>query len=266
MDNVVDRTAYPLPEQEQEAKAKRRMGLGVTGLANALEFLGYKYGTPEFIQMTEVLLEDLALYCYLASVQLAKEKGSFPLLDREKFIQSGFMQRMPDIVKQEILEHGIRNSHLTSIAPTGTISLTADNVSGGIEPPFTLEYDRTIQTFDGPRVERVKDYAFGKWGIRGATSDQISAQAHVDVLTAAQKWVDSACSKTCNVGDHVTYAEFKDLYIQGYKAGAKGMTTFRAAGKRFGILQAAPLEEDADEEGIQACTIDLTTGIKSCSD
>jgi ribonucleoside-diphosphate reductase alpha chain len=266
MDNVVDRTNYPLPEQEAEAKAKRRMGLGVTGLANALEFMGYRYGSPKFLQVTEMILEELAVRTYSASIDLAMEKGPFPLLDREKFIESGFMKRMPDAVKQDILRHGIRNSHLTSIAPTGTISLTADNVSGAIEPPYTLGYSRTIQTFDGPKIEKVQDYAYRYWGIEGATADEISAQEHVAVLASAQKWVDSACSKTCNVGAHVTYDEFKDLYIQGYKSGAKGMTTFRAAGKRFGILQAEPLEDEADEEAVQACTIDPTTGIKSCSD
>jgi ribonucleoside-diphosphate reductase alpha chain len=265
MDNVIDRTNYPLEAQKIEAVQKRRMGLGVTGMANALEMMGYPYGTNEYIGMQDAILEALAIEAYKASIELAMEKGEFPLLDREQFIESGFMQRMPEWLRDAVLEHGIRNSHLLSIAPTGTISITADNVSSGIEPPYTLGYERTIQTFDGPKVEQVQDYAYKFHGVRGRTSDSISAQDHVAVLTNAQKWVDSAVSKTCNVGDHVTYAEFKDLYIQGYEGGAKGMTTFRAAGKRFGILNATEVEAD-DEPKAEACFIDPVTGVSTCGD
>jgi len=268
MDNVIDRTNYPLKEQEDEAKAKRRMGLGVTGMANALEMLGYRYGSKEYLFHQDMILRMLAEEAYFTSIGMAVHKGSFPLLDREKFIESGFMRRMPERLRQAVLRCGIRNSHLLSIAPTGTISITADNVSSGIEPPYTLGYDRTIQTFDGPKVEHVQDYAYKFHGVKGAASDSISAQDHVSVLTNAQKWVDSAVSKTCNVGDHVNYDEFKDLYIQGFNAGAKGMTTFRAAGKRFGILQATEVDdEETDDEGkVEACFIDPVTGVSTCGD
>lgn len=267
MDNVIDRTVYPLPEQEQEAKSKRRMGLGVTGAANALEMLGLPYGTDGYLSEQDQLLEFLAVTSYQASINLAKERGSFPLLDRDRFVQSGFMSRMPQHIVDQIIEHGIRNSHLTSIAPTGTISLTADNVSSGIEPPFTLEYQRTIQTFEGPRIERVQDYAKRFWNVEGRTADQITASEHVEVLCAAQKWVDSACSKTCNVGSEVTFEEFKNLYRDAFYGGAKGITTFRAAGKRFGILEAVveePEEADDHQPKAEACTFDPVSGNRTC--
>ena len=174
--------------------------------------------------------------------------------------------------------HGIRNSHLLSIAPTGTISLSADNVSSGIEPPFSLYYDRTIQTFDGPKVERVEDYGYRMFGVKGKTADTLSVFDHVNVLTTVSKYVDSACSKTCNVGDDVTWEEFKDVYMRAYEGGAKGCTTFRASGKRFGILNASS-SEDVAEETVEevvaesdfqdemtggACYIDPATGIRSC--
>lgn len=263
MDNVIDRTSYPLKAQEIEAKQKRRMGLGITGLANTLEAMGYAYGTPEFLAVEEEILSFLAHETYAASIELAKEKGEFPLLDRDRYVQSLFMRRMDESIREQILEHGIRNSHLLSIAPTGTISLTADNVSSAIEPPYTLAYQRTIQTFDGPVVESVEDYGYRFLKVAGLTADEVSAQAHVDVLCVAQSWIDSAVSKTCNVGDHVTYDEFKELYRLGWLNGAKGMTTFRKAGKRFGIFSASPKEPD-ETPSAEACTFDPLTGEKTC--
>ena len=153
----------------------------------------------------------------------------------------------------------MRDSHLTSIAPTGTISLTADNVSSGIEPPFSLYYDRTIQNFDGHTVQRVEDYAYSQ-GYNGRTANEISADEHVSVLILVSKFVDSAVSKTCNVGDDVTYEQFKSLYYKAWKGGCKGITTFRAAGKRFGILN----EVKEEEPKAEACFIDPETGQKSC--
>ena len=266
MDNVVDRTIYPLKEQRDEEVNKRRMGLGVTGVANALEAEGFAYGTPEYIAAQDRLLEFITVNSYWASVELAKEKRPFPLFDAEKYCQGKFIQRLPNALQEAIRKYGIRNSHLTSIAPTGTISLTADNVSSGIEPPFTLQYDRTIKTFDGERVERVQDYGMAFLDVSGRTADAISATEHVDVLCAAQKWIDSACSKTCNVGAHVSYEDFKDLYVQAYNGGAKGITTFRAAGKRFGILNAIEDEGDVSEPKAEACTFDPETGIRTCDE
>lgn len=265
MDNVIDRTVYPLPEQEQEAKAKRRMGLGAMGVANALEALGIRYGTPAAEAVVEDVLQFFANECYMASVDLAREKGAFPLFDAEKYLQSEYIQKLDPWVQDGIRRWGIRNSHLTSIAPTGSISLGADNVSGGIEPPFAHFFDRTILMADGSsKVERVKDYALHRWGIEGCTANELTPAEHVGMLTSAQKWIDSAVSKTCNIGDDVTFEEFKDVYMMAWQGGAKGCTTFRAAGKRFGVLNIVA-EEPAEEidEGA-ACFIDPATGKKTC--
>ena len=266
MDNVIDRTIYPLPAQEQEAKDKRRMGLGVTGLANAAEMLGMPYASADFMAFTEEVLTMLRDEAYSTSSDLAEEKGSFPLFDAEQYMHSGFIKTLPDWLQSKIKAQGIRNSHLTSIAPTGTISLTADNVSSGIEPPFSLYYDRTIQQFSGAKTERVEDYAY-RHGVSGRTANEISAQEHLQVLALVQRFIDSAVSKTCNVGDHVTYDEFKTLYYDAWKLGCKGITTFRAAGKRYGILNEVKpdVANDNETEGkAEACFIDPSTGMRSC--
>jgi len=273
MDNIIDRTIYPLKEQSDEAKDKRRMGLGVTALANAGELLGYPYASPEFLNWTEKVFACLRDNCYKASALLAKEKGAFPMY-RPEYLKSNFVRTLPASVKKEIREHGIRNSHLTSIAPTGTISLVADNVTGGIEPVFSHYYDRTIQTFEGPRVERVEDYAYSR-GVEGRTSSDISVQDHLAVLLLSQHYIDSACSKTCNVGEDVSYEDFKQVYVDAWKGGAKGCTTFRISGKRFGIFNetveteekvSGTNEEMVEEEGkVEACFIDPLTGQKECA-
>ena len=267
MDNVIDRTIYPLPQQEQEARYKRRMGLGATGVANALEAIGFPYGTRAFLRKARSIQKFVTIACYRASIDLAKEKGSFPMLDRELFIRSKFMERMPSSIREDILTHGIRNSHLTSIAPTGSISLAADNVSSGIEPPFALEYDRKILMEDGSsRVEKVTDYGYRELGVRGVVSDELSPKEHVSVLTAFQEYIDSACSKTCNIGAEVSFTDFKGVYMQAWEEGAKGCTTFRATGKRMGILNAPSPAEDLpaeEDEGGAACYIN-EYGEKSC--
>jgi len=272
MDNVIDETTYPLPEQEAEAKNKRRMGLGITGLGNVLGALAIRYGSDEAKEFTRKVLRLIANRCYMTSASLALEKGAFPLFDK-RYLESKFIKKLDPKVQEAIKNYGIRNSHLTSIAPTGTISLTANNVSSGLEPVFSLSYTRTIQTADGPMYETVEDYAYREWGIECDTADQITVQEHVGMLTAAQEWVDSACSKTCNVGDSVSWEEFKEVYMSAYDGGAKGCTTFRASGKRFGILNASasedvieedkPTDDELEVEG-GACYIDPETGIRSC--
>ena len=159
-----------------------------------------------------------------------------------------FVNTLSPYVKDQIRKVGIRNSHLTSIPPTGTISLSAANISSGIEPPFSHYYDRTLRTFEGDRVERVEDYAYAR-GYKCRTSDEITAAEHVNVLLISQKYVDSACSKTCNIGDDVSFNEFKNLYYDAWKGGSKGLTTFRASGKRFGIL-VKPDEEKEEKSKI----------------
>ena len=271
MDNVIDRTIYPLKQQSDEAKDKRRMGLGVTGLANAGEMLGLPYASDEFMDWAEKVFACLRDNCYKASALLAKEKGSFPLY-REEYLKSNFVRSLPQSVKKLIREYGIRNSHLTSIAPSGTISLVAENVSGGIEPVFSHYYDRTIQTFDGPKFERVEDYAYAK-GVEGKTANETTVQEHLSVLLLAQHYVDSACSKTCNVGDDVGYEEFKQVYVDAWKGGAKGCTTFRLSGKRYGVLTTveeekkdpAEIQSIQEEDKVEACFVDPQTGIRECA-
>lgn len=272
MDNIIDIGHYPLPAQEAEGKNKRRMGLGFTGVANAIEATGLPYGSDRFIARFEKCLKILAYECYKASIELAKEKGAFPLFDADKYCQSKFIQTLPENLQEDIHKYGIRNSHLTSIAPTGTISLSADNVSSGIEPVYTYEYDRTIQTFDGPVIETIQDYGYRVWGVKGRTADQIELEDHIRVLCVAQQYMDSSCSKTCNVGDNVTWDRFKDAYMMAYHLGAKGCTTFRSAGKRYGVLNAKRDESEVskveyidDEDAVEACFIDPISGQPNCS-
>lgn len=273
MDNVVDRATYPLPQQEEEAKNKRRMGLGVTGVANAIEAMGFEYGSDGFIRQLETIMEVIRDGCYLTSVELAIEKGSFPLYN-PMYMDSDFAKTLPENIRDLIAVHGIRNSHLLSVAPTGTISLSADNVSSGIEPVFSHYYDRTIQTFDGPKVERVDDYGYREFGVKGKTADELSVFDHVKVLNVASRYVDSACSKTCNVGDDVSWEDFKRVYMEAYDGGSSGCTTFRASGKRYGILNASASEDVAEEEIVEdttdfieeggACYYDPNTGLRKC--
>ena len=275
MDNVVDRAVYPLPEQELEAKNKRRMGLGLTGVANCIEALGYPYASDSFLKELEKIMTMFRDSVYLSSVDLAIEKGAFPLYDSE-FLNSDFAKSLPVSIRGAISKYGIRNSHLLSIAPTGTISLTADNISSGIEPVFSHWYDRTIQTFDGPRVERVEDYGYKNFNVLGRTADETPVFDHVKVLNLASKYVDSACSKTCNVGDNVTWDEFKEVYMRAYLGGSSGCTTFRVSGKRYGILNASAVEDVVEEETTEdnkdfvdetsggACYFDPATGIRTC--
>lgn len=266
IDNVIDNTVYPLPEQEQEAKNKRRMGIGVTGLANAVEAMGFEYGSTEFLLSTEYILMTLRDTAYRTSVALAIEKGPFPLFD-PAYLNSDFAETLPDDIREDIRKYGIRNSHLLSIAPTGTISLSADNVSSGIEPVFSFDQQRIINMPDGTRSYSFSDYGREYLGVEGKVSSRLTVDDHVNVLILASKYVDSACSKTCTVGDNVTWQEFKDVYMKAYDGGASGCTTFRPAGKRFGIITEGV--EDVEEvdmygEGT-ACYIDPETGNKECS-
>ena len=273
MDNVVDRATYPLKEQELEAKSKRRMGLGITGVANAIEALGFEYGSDRFLQTLEEIMGVIRDVAYTSSVELAIEKGAFPLF-RKEYLDSEFAKTLPDHIRNLISEYGIRNSHLLSVAPTGTISLSADNVSSGIEPPFSLFYDRKIQEFDGERTVRVEDYGYSVFKVEGKTANELSVFDHVKVLNVASKFVDSACSKTCNVGDDVTWEDFKKIYMDAYDGGASGCTTFRASGKRMGILTASYSEDVAEESDIEetqdfvdeggACYFDPATGLRKC--
>jgi ribonucleoside-diphosphate reductase alpha chain len=237
MDNVVDASRFPLPEQAAEAKAKRRIGLGVTGLADALLMCGLRYGSDEAAAATEDWMHAIAREAYLASVDLAKEKGAFPLFDAEKYLATGNMMAMDADVRAAVATHGIRNALLTSIAPTGTISLYAGNVSSGIEPVFAYAYTRKVLQKDGSRTEEeVVDYAVRLWremhGHAPLPDYFVNAQTlppldHVRMQAAAQKWVDSSISKTINCPEDISFEDFQQVYMAAWDQGCKGCTTYR---------------------------------------
>ncbi|MGX9351705.1 adenosylcobalamin-dependent ribonucleoside-diphosphate reductase [Shimia sp. W99] len=258
MDNVVDASKFPLPEQAAEAQAKRRIGLGVTGLADALLMLGLRYGSEDAAAQTEAWMKAIARASYLASVELAREKGAFPLFDKEKYLSGGLVAQMDEDVKAAIAEHGIRNALLTSIAPTGTISLYAGNVSSGIEPVFAYAYTRKVLQKDGSRTEEeVVDYAVQMWrdkfGDRELPEYFVNAQtlepsAHVRMQAAAQKWIDSSISKTINCPEDISFDAFKDVYMQAWDTGCKGCTTYRPNDVTGSVLAVSEKEDQAPGE------------------
>jgi ribonucleoside-diphosphate reductase alpha chain len=257
MDNVVDASEFPLPQQAQEAQAKRRIGLGVTGLADALLMTGLRYGSDEAARQTDRWLHAIARAAYLASVELAKEKGAFPLFDADPFLASDAMMQMDEDVRDQICIHGIRNALLTSIAPTGTISLYAGNVSSGIEPVFAYAYTRKVLQKDGTRTEEeVVDYAVQMWRDKYGDADLpdyfVNAQTlapldHVKMQAAAQKWIDSSISKTINCPEDISFDDFQDVYMQAYETGCKGCTTYRPNDVTGSVLSVSESSEAAPE-------------------
>ena len=260
MDNVIEVSQFPLEAQKLEAINKRRIGLGVTGLADALLMVGLRYGSDEAVKKTEKWMKTIALSAYKASINLAEEKGAFPLFDPEKFIVSGKMIQMDEDVKQAVHKFGIRNALLTSIAPTGTISLYAGNVSSGIEPVFAYSYKRKVLQNDGSHVEEeVVDYAVQLWrdkfGDAPLPDFFVSAQNltpadHVKMQAAAQKWVDSSISKTINCPEDISFDDFKEVYIQAYDTGCKGCTTYRPNEVTGSVLSAASEEKSSSDQEV----------------
>jgi ribonucleoside-diphosphate reductase alpha chain len=257
MDNTVDASRFPLPQQAAEAQAKRRIGLGVTGLADALLMVGLRYGSEEAAAATETWMHAVARAAYLASVDLAREKGAFPLFDAEKFLGSGSMLAMDKDVRAAIRKHGIRNALLTSVAPTGTISLYAGNVSSGIEPVFAYAYKRKVLQKDGSRTEEeVVDYAVSLWRDRMGDTPLpehfVNAQTlppldHVRMQAAAQKWVDSSISKTINCPEDISFDAFKDVYMAAWDSGCKGCTTYRPNAVTGSVLSVSERAEKTPE-------------------
>ena len=260
MDNVIEVSQFPLEAQKLEAKNKRRIGLGVTGLADALLMVGLRYGSDEAVKKTEKWMKTIALSAYKASINLAEEKGAFPLFDPEKFIVSGNMIQMDEDVKKAVNKFGIRNALLTSIAPTGTISLYAGNVSSGIEPVFAYSYKRKVLQNDGSHVEEeVVDYAVQLWRDKFGNAPLpdffVSAQNltpadHVKMQAAAQKWVDSSISKTINCPEDISFDDFKEVYIQAYDTGCKGCTTYRPNEVTGSVLSAASEEKSSSDQEV----------------
>ncbi|WP_149135696.1 adenosylcobalamin-dependent ribonucleoside-diphosphate reductase [Cupriavidus campinensis] len=252
LDNVLDVTFWPLPEQEAEARAKRRIGLGFLGLGSALVMLGLRYDSDAARELAGRISEAMRDHAYLASVELADEKGAFPLFDATQYLAGGFVSRLPDAVRDAIRAHGLRNSHLLSIAPTGTITLAfADNASNGIEPAFSWTYNRRKRMPDNSyRSFEVADHAWRLYRHMGAdmerlpesfvTALQMSALDHMRMLEAVQPYIDTSISKTVNVPEDYPYEAFRNLYLEAWKAGLKGLATYRPNSVLGAVLSVTP--------------------------
>jgi ribonucleoside-diphosphate reductase alpha chain len=257
LDNVLDVTAWPLPEQQKEAQNKRRVGLGYTGLGDALVMLGLRYDTDEARGFASDITRIMRDEAYLASVDLAIERGKFPLLDADKYLSAPrFASRLPDEIKDKIRKHGLRNSHLLSIAPTGTISLAfADNASNGIEPAFSWFYTRKKRMMDGSTKDySVEDHAWRVYKQQGGdvkklppafvTALEISAIDHMKMVAAVAPFIDTSISKTVNVPADYPYEDFKDLYTEAWKAGLKGLATYRPNSVLGSVLSVTPEKKE----------------------
>lgn len=247
LDNVIDVTNFPLPEQRHEAQTKRRIGLGITGLADALIMCRTRYGSAEAIALTRHWMSVFRRAAYMASVDLAREKGAFPLYDRDRYLAGETIAALDGDIRDAIAEHGIRNALVTSIAPTGTISLLAGNVSSGIEPVFCYEYNREILLPDGDRGSRtVTDYAYALYcEIHGddaplpdyfVDAQTLAPEDHLAVQAAVQEFIDSSISKTINLPRDIAFDAFKDVYRRAYDLGCKGCTTYRPSETRGAVL------------------------------
>jgi len=249
LDNVIDVSGFPLEAQRCQALAARRVGLGITGLADALVMLGLDYGSPEARDLAAGVMRAICLQAYRASLDLAQEKGAFPLLQAGAYLDSPFVRRLPEPIRAGICAAGIRNSHLLAIAPAGTISLLADNVSSGIEPVFAFSARRRMRDAADGYVDQVlEDYALTRWRAehRGqvlpacfVTAQRLPPQAHLEMQAALQPWVDNAISKTINVPAELDFARFSSLYEQAYDLGLKGFTSFRPNPVTGVVLQPA---------------------------
>jgi ribonucleoside-diphosphate reductase alpha chain len=265
LDNVLDATVWPIEKQQEEARAKRRVGLGFTGLGDALVMLGLRYDTDDARRMGARIAESMRDEAYAASVELAREKGAFPLLDADQYLaEPRFASRLPEKLKAAIRRDGIRNSHLLSIAPTGTISLAfADNASNGIEPPYAWTYQRKKRMPDGSmKTYDVEDHAWRLYRHLGGdvqalppefvTAMDISALDHMRMVAAIAPFVDSAISKTVNVPEDYPYGDFKDLYLEAWKAGLKGITTYRPNKVLGSVLSTTPEAEQPNDLDVSA--------------
>jgi len=251
LDNVIDVSRFPLPQQDKEAKAKRRIGLGVTGLADAMLLCGVRYGSPRAVELTRDWLGAVQRLSYLASADIAAEKGSFPLYKKGPYLAGETIKALPEDVRAAIGRYGIRNALLNSIAPTGTISLLADNVSSGIEPVFAFSHVRHVLQPDGTRREEsVEDHAFRRWReIKGnevppedvfVDAQTLTPADHLAMQAAAQDYVDSSISKTINLPRDISFEDFKHVYEQAYAEGCKGCTTYRPNDVTGAVLEVRP--------------------------
>ncbi len=253
MDNTIDASGFPLEAQRREAVAKRRVGLGMTGLADALMMCGLRYGSAAAAERAGNWARQIGRAAYLTSAGLAREKGAFPLFDRDAYLAGETIREMDQDVQAAIAEHGIRNALLTSVAPTGTISLVADNVSSGVEPVFALAYTRKVLQPDGSRTEEeVSDYAVRRFrALFGddvplpdhfVTAQELNPAEHVRMQATVQRHVDSAISKTVNVPEDIGFEAFQEVYLDAYRSGCKGCTTYRPNMITGSVLEVKPAE------------------------
>ncbi|MHB1084538.1 MAG: adenosylcobalamin-dependent ribonucleoside-diphosphate reductase [Thiobacillus sp.] len=260
LDNVIDVSRYPLPAQAEQARHTRRIGLGITGLADALVLLGLHYDSEPARALAARVMQTLRDAAYRASIDLAREKGAFPKLEPQAFLASGFCARLPEAIRDAITAHGIRNSHLLAIAPAGTISLLANNCSSGIEPIFAAVAERRILAMDGSyRTHRVIDSALRLWQQLGRSGSppalvearQIDPLAHLRMQAALQPFVDNAISKTINVDAAIPFDRFEALYRQAHALGLKGCTVFRP-----NPITGAILSQAAADTPVRCCSLE----------
>ncbi len=273
LDDVIDVSNYPLPQQKEEALNKRRLGLGITGLADALLMCGHRYGSEEAVNFAEVCGRTIRDAALEASMSLAEEKGAFPLFNPNSYLSTEYAKGLNDDQRGEISKRGLRNGLLTSIAPTGTISLLAGNVSSGIEPIFNAGYERNIINADGShRTELLEDYAIKLWRYFGhkklptefVTVDDLKPDDHLRMAAAIQPFVDSSISKTVNVPEMISFENFTHVYENAYAMGLKGCTTFRPNDITGSILKSAPSKELCPSCG--GDNLVAKEGCKSCTD
>ena len=263
LDNVIDVSRYPLPAQAATARHTRRIGLGITGLADALVLLGLRYDSEAARMLATDTMRTIRDSAYRASVELAREKGAFPGFMRDAFLASGFARRLPDELRDAIARHGIRNSHVLAIAPAGTISLLANNISSGIEPIFAADAERRVLGTDGRyRTHRVIDHAQQLWQQQGSSgkppalveAQQIDPLAHLQMQAALQPYVDNAISKTINVAADFPFQHFESLYLQAHALGLKGCTVFRP-----NPVTGAILSPSASDNQVRCCSLERET-------
>jgi ribonucleoside-diphosphate reductase alpha chain len=263
LDNVIDVSQFPLRQQADNARGSRRVGLGITGLADALVMLGLRYGSERSLHVAADVMRLICHAAYRASIALAQERGSFPHFEPDKYPQGPFIRSLPDDIQTAIAEHGIRNSHLIAIAPTGTISLLAGNVSSGLEPIFAASYGRKVLGADGTPTEfLLTDYALDLWrhmtSAPGGTPDgfvtatDLPVRTHIDMQMALQPFVDNSISKTINVPESCPFDEFKQIYDLAYDGRLKGCTTFRPNPVTGMVLS----EEAAGVEAPHCCVLE----------
>lgn len=245
-DNVFDRALYAIPQHKEEALNKRRIGLGFTGISNAIE---YHYGRPsygsvEFCRKLDYMCYHLTRAAYESSAYLAHERGPFPLYDKDKYLSGNFIQSLPEATRNIIAKFGIRNSHLISYAPCGTISQAAGNTSSGVEPIFYHKVNRKVYMKDGLEEVILQDYMVREHGFHGRTLEDCSLDDHLRVLETIQRYTDSAVSKTINVPSSTTFEDYKDIYMKAYNMGAKGCTVFRPTELRGAVITKAEEPEE----------------------